>query len=590
MPILSTDWQTDTGFRPFMADMPTGMNSWRSYLPSEDSLLAGTSAAAASRHYTEAMSFRTWNGSAMSSLRIIGERTGFISDRIESLGLFAENLAESFRFLDVAKVTRDILLQGPLGDVIRNLADTMLDALGSIPVAGWVIKIAQLMGRLLERLMQQGPVEYPPIPCYPWVEYSKQADEDAAMQLLSNIQGNNWSNIFLPPVGGVRGFHNWKLDRPNHPGQYNGTRLQPEGNEIEGALGYIPTLPFAVTDWQAPFGHGSEGGNGFRSVGELRPSANQLALQLWSQINKNSPETFKIDGTLITVMWRTYFEAASRAATGTGFFGAQPDNCYTAALQPGPRNDLIADATMPIAVIPRGGDQYEVRAYATAEALRGYDDESGRLVHAAFLDWIVAKIESDPVGWGEMIFFHEGDQFSEWNYPSSNHIGVPHFRVSLYYWLEFSMAVWHYNAQRWASSPVGAYVGADYPVAASTAFKDRLAETRRRVVEDPVWLQAVDVSMVKVADPALASEIVTRQAGMFHADPTLAAEYAAKAGTTIPDSEAEAETPPGAPGLSATDFMPPPGGGGGRRRNKGGGAALAFGAALGVYLVTKGKR
>ena len=585
MPILSPDWTTKTGFQPFMQDMPVGINSWKSYLPSEDSLLDETSGKSISEFYTEAMSFRTWNGSAMSAIRVIGTETGFLGARMDALGLLAENLSESFQILDIARTVGGSLL-GSLGEVIENLSDTIMDALGSIPFAGWVIKIAQVVARFIQAIIDRGPEEYPRIPCLPWQRYAKQADEDYALFLFNNLQTRDWTTIFLPPAAGVQGFDNFKLDQPNAPGEYNGSRLVPRGAETGGALGFLPTIPYAVTDWQAPFGHAETEINGFRSVGQFYPSANQLALQVWSQINKNSPDAFKINGNAISIFWRSYFESASKAATGAGFQGADPENCFTSALAYGPRNDLIADATMPIAVIPKGGDRYEVRAYSSVQGLQEYDNERGRLVNGLFNEWIIGKIESEPQGWGEMIYYHEGDDFSAYQYPSSNHIKKPHFRVSLYYWLEFVMAVWTYNVERWAASPVGAYVGYDYAAAGIGTIQPLLNETRRRVVEDPVWLQAVEPDMIFPADPALANEVLVRQLGLLQMDPATAEMYARQAADTIPESESESETPPGLPGLTEADFLPPSAG----KRRSGGGAALGILAAAGLgYLAMKGK-
>lgn len=196
-----------------------------------------------------------------------------------------------------------------------------LDALGAVPIVGWIVQAVVSFGRALFSAML-APDVAPAQRRYqlPWKRYSRDTDEEIVRDFLINIYGErvDWTPIWSPPTDG------------NDKGENIGRIFAPLDNKGDVAfdgvgLGAVPNT-FRVagliqTRYTPPpgdrprlmryynTGAALPWAPALTQTGDFRPAQGQASGQLWQQVQRpGGPDMYKVDTTRLDRLWRDWFE------------------------------------------------------------------------------------------------------------------------------------------------------------------------------------------------------------------------------------------------------------------------------------------
>lgn len=183
-----------------------------------------------------------------------------------------------------------------------------VDLVTTVPVVGWVVKIAWNVGKMIYKIVQlikEQKEEQAKGLEYPATRFNPELDRDFLNNaILSKIRSSNdWTNMFMPPGLGVPGDAAWQgpIGYIDLEGK-KAVRIQ-STNPGPKWIGFVPG-----TNWlhQAIEYYN----NGVHEVGEtLCPSAQQHCLWLWRHVSKpNVPAAFTVHADVVESSWQTYID------------------------------------------------------------------------------------------------------------------------------------------------------------------------------------------------------------------------------------------------------------------------------------------
>lgn len=150
----------------------------------------------------------------------------------------------------------------------------------------------------------------------PWVEYSRDSDEDIVNQfILPRIAPSpDWTSLFEPPFQtGFRPFTAEKTERKGETRAFGVWSTNSEPIYAAGAFGFMPGCQQLADLVQVARIAGKPGGaldDAVTNVGDYLPSVSQYGQQVWGQcLRLGNPDAFKIQPAQLAGQWRTYWDA-----------------------------------------------------------------------------------------------------------------------------------------------------------------------------------------------------------------------------------------------------------------------------------------
>jgi hypothetical protein len=231
-------------------------------------------------------------------------------------------------FFETAKKVRDGAKVLDLGtNIARTLTSTFADVWSAVPILRTVVGLAQAVGSLF-RIAKQASEAQQKAPDQA-LAYNQPADERGVNALLLLYNSGDWTRVFMP----AQTDFGWTVERIEYaPGFLNqGLRYAPKFWDSlweDSGLSCVPGLAEQMGIYEYPFeqppgltfggpvitrAFGKQvGGKGspftpVSTAGTVHPSMRQMALTLWQEALKPSPQTFAIDTTQIADAWLSYF-------------------------------------------------------------------------------------------------------------------------------------------------------------------------------------------------------------------------------------------------------------------------------------------
>lgn len=224
---------------------------------------------------------------------------------------------------------REAVLRATLEALRSNLLDSALDAIGAIPVVGWIIDIVAGVALLVmdaveasgaahsayaERQLQR---DY----AVPMHVDEKQFDANKCYALFSSIHNYNATNIVRPRYQ-AKSVGDFNIQGIYDPGseEASGLRISGGYGNIEG-IGFMPGTG-TINDFMMLL-YPQTGGK-MRDVGSLYPTAQSAASQWWSVDAKKGPALYTVDTRIPVDEWSdliiSAFALAKTFATGWAAF------------------------------------------------------------------------------------------------------------------------------------------------------------------------------------------------------------------------------------------------------------------------------
>lgn len=191
-----------------------------------------------------------------------------------------------------------------------------LNAIGAIPVVGWIIgiiiKVAELVVNIvntiqnnnnndaIQKLITQHSI--------PIAQFNKDADEALTLVCMESIQNGDMNYLFSPRYI-YEDFEDFIVNpekNPNDPKPYNllTRAFNISSKKIKG-IGFVPgtiDLFSAIRLITSKPGFGS---GGTRNVGEFYPTVRNLCVSIYEMIQKPSPALFSITPSKLATDWET---------------------------------------------------------------------------------------------------------------------------------------------------------------------------------------------------------------------------------------------------------------------------------------------
>jgi len=214
-----------------------------------------------------------------------------------------------------------------VSDALKEIMGSAFEAIGSIPVVGWILDAALEIANLIINIIKlaqlkksAGKVEQEIDPA----NFQPNIDRDLAKSRIIGAMKNSvdWTNIFMPPNLYDNHPQEWKSMKLSHN---RGRRIYVLGDHGENWLGFIPGSSavdrgaFEVNPkatQSIPF---------MRNLGMLLPTSRDMGSVCWSQImgsdgwKKPSPAMFTVNADRAIRAWQEYlFWFRLRLESGQG--------------------------------------------------------------------------------------------------------------------------------------------------------------------------------------------------------------------------------------------------------------------------------
>lgn len=261
----------------------------------------------------------------------IYEGTSYIADKylynvVTTARILVGNLAQTIGWLQPDFVNISNSFREPASDIgfkIFNVSNAVLnsdlfqrgmDALGAIPIVGWIlkiiVKIAEMIYRLYDNIIKkkisQTEIELLNQPWVPISQFTKEADEELTKFTLDKIKYNDINFCFTPrnyweDIADFLVKREKKEENEKYTDFYNISSLR----NLEGA-GFIPGTMILSSHIRLPsvsgihrYGIPAQ----ILDTGEFYPTVQSLCNQLYQVIQKIGPALFTIDPDYLSNLW-----------------------------------------------------------------------------------------------------------------------------------------------------------------------------------------------------------------------------------------------------------------------------------------------
>lgn len=189
-----------------------------------------------------------------------------------------------------------------------------LDALGAIPVVGWIIKIIAKIAEMVYKLVdfiirnkiKDAKAELTSQPWIPITEFKKGADEELARSIMMKIEDGNLEYLFLPR-NYYEKFEDFYVRREKRTGSDNQPlertdffNITSSNNTING-IGFIP----GTNTIDGPLRFPTHACAGVLNAGELYPTAINICESVYQSVQNNGPGLFGIRPDYVSSAWKT---------------------------------------------------------------------------------------------------------------------------------------------------------------------------------------------------------------------------------------------------------------------------------------------
>lgn len=296
----------DKGFDKVFHGRNLDINKWESMIPSPmmDKALFGDPALQKELYgtYNSSMSYigSLYLYNQITSTRIaigkIAKTLGFLQTEFTHISNIFKEDADS---ISIAISTADAIINS-------EYFDKGLDALGAIPIVGWIIKIivkaAELIYKIVKKIndkkIENVRKELAGQFSIPLTEFSKEADEILTRFAMDRVAKNDLNYIFSP-----RYIFNDLSDFVAVPEKVNPndqlTRYFNVRSEDIGGLGFIPGTVNLAGALRFP----TKGCAGVYDTGDLYPTVRSLGSSLNQIILKPGPALFGLDPNFLIKLW-----------------------------------------------------------------------------------------------------------------------------------------------------------------------------------------------------------------------------------------------------------------------------------------------
>ena len=278
--------------------------------------------------YVAQLAMSDWVRGTRQTLGVAAQTTGIIGSELLAVKtICSTDISTVTGAFDVADV------------VFENKAfQTAIDAIGIIPVVGWIVKaayeISKSIAKIVEKLDKANTdasrrelAKSLTIPMGS-MDFSTEANDALAKAFFGYVRHNNADAIIRPAYGfgggGFEGFVARGVYEESMPsggvghGMAAGYVVHGEVDQgPELGLGYVPGSSSMTRSIFFPSGLNSGGGCDYaamRDMSSLFPTASNLCAGWWSQINKPGPSMFSVQPLSAKNDWENYIERMFRLA------------------------------------------------------------------------------------------------------------------------------------------------------------------------------------------------------------------------------------------------------------------------------------
>lgn len=187
-----------------------------------------------------------------------------------------------------------------------------LDALGAIPIVGWIIKIVakiaeaiyKLVNYIIKNKINDARKQLTGQPWIPLVEFSKDADQEITKFCMNKIASGEMEYLFSPGHYYEK-FEDFYVRREKRTGSDNAPLEKTDFFNITslkagGGLGFIPGGTAISGPIRFPTGACSEVFN----AGDLYPSAANLATSIYQIVQKEGPALYSVHADSVSSKWK----------------------------------------------------------------------------------------------------------------------------------------------------------------------------------------------------------------------------------------------------------------------------------------------
>lgn len=223
-----------------------------------------------------------------------------------------DNISNVFE-VPINKITLKIQNALAILDQVNDSYKDGLNAMGAIPVVGWIlgiiVKVAELVSNIIKTVQETNAsdaknkliTQF----AIPLAQFSKDADEALTRICMTHIQSGDMNYLFAPRYI-YEDFDDFNVIREKNESPDNIlTRAFNISSKKSGGIGFIPgTLDInsAIRLLTIPPG---SGGGGISDVGDFYPTVRNLCISLFEQIQKPSTVLFSITPDLLSTAWET---------------------------------------------------------------------------------------------------------------------------------------------------------------------------------------------------------------------------------------------------------------------------------------------
>ena len=237
-------------------------------------------------------------------------RHGFTRPQLPALsGLYRDSMEQLYSGLDIARSV--------LGSEAFSMA---IDALGWIPVAGWIVEaiasVVQLVTGIVDamgdRREDRARAELARIARLPLAQWSRGADEVLARSMMLQLEANDAQWIVSPRYPATAASDFKAMPQVVQPGdeQWAGWSVYTgglgPGSEASPGLGFIP----GTRNLHGAVELRTRGARDLRDLGEFYPTARLAAVQWWEMIVAGGPAMFSVNAEKARTAWADYLRSA----------------------------------------------------------------------------------------------------------------------------------------------------------------------------------------------------------------------------------------------------------------------------------------
>ena len=225
---------------------------------------------------------------------------------VDFIGLPDEALHAGKLFWDlIGDKAQDELKEGIqelLEIVAKEVLGSLVNAIGAIPIYGWIVEALWDVGTGIATLVQAAKASNTsaPEPIYSRAVFGPESDKNVLNQFVLRPMRDtqDWSKLFYPPGVGRNTTFGDRFSASKLEG--GGYRILTRGAK-DGWLGGIPGTTRIHQGFEV-----YPGGNRIRELGQLFPSSRELFCWAWSQVTKRGPQMLTVDAAGARKYWMQY--------------------------------------------------------------------------------------------------------------------------------------------------------------------------------------------------------------------------------------------------------------------------------------------